>query len=105
MSTYRFRSLVGAAAVVAVTSALVALGGATNAGTASAINPPAPLACDDNGFSIICIWREYSDCQQWRMGMLAKGWRETFAQCEWKNENQLTPWHNPAGYLGGASRP
>jgi hypothetical protein len=105
MSTYRFRSLVGAAAVVTAIGALTALGSAVGTGTASATQAPGPLACDDDGYSIVCIWKEYSDCQEWRRGLFAQRWRETFAKCERVAENQLKPWHNPAGYAGGAARP
>jgi len=105
LSTYRFRSLVRAAAVVAVTSAITVLGGGSIVGTAFATAPPAPIECNDYGYGVACVWVNFSDCQNWRGDLLAQGWRETYGQCEWREYNYMDPWRNPAGYLGGANRP
>lgn len=105
MSVHRYRSLVGAAAVIAATGAFTMLGGA---GVAIATGAPTPEKCVEYPVrgerGIKCVWKVQADCEVWRHGLLEQGWRETFAQCQRVEANaEIKQWSHPAGFLGGAN--
>lgn len=102
MTVRNVRLFAATAAVSIAAGVMTAIGAVTGAGSASAVLPPAPIACDDNGRSLICVWSRREDCLNDMNAKFASGRFRNSAyasdQCRWVPANEFHPWNNPPGF-------